>query len=93
MLEHIQVATAAISRPLSVSNLGVVFDCHLTLGIHIQKICPTAYYHLRNISSIRKVLTGDSVVDLVHDCVVALVHFVLSCRLDYSNSLIQGTIA
>ena len=81
-VEHIQVGTAAISPALSVRNLGVIFDSHLTMGNHVRRICSTAYYHLRNISSIRKALT--------HDSVIALVHAFVSCRLDYCNSLLSG---
>jgi hypothetical protein len=81
-VEHIQVGTAAISPALSVRNLGVIFDSHLTMGNHVRRVCSTAYYHLRNISSIRKALT--------HDSVIALVHAFVSCRLDYCNSLLSG---
>ena len=40
-VEHIQVGTAAISPALSVRNLGVVSDSHLTMGNHVRKVCST----------------------------------------------------
>ena len=52
-VKHIQVRTVTIRPSLSVHNMGVVFDCHLTMGNYVLKFCSTAYYNLRNVSYIQ----------------------------------------
>ena len=47
------------------------------------KICQTAYYELKRISSTRRYLTEDAAKQLVTSCVLS--------RLDYCNSLLMGT--
>ena len=47
------------------------------------KICQTAYYELKRISSTRRYLTADAAKQLVTSCVLS--------RLDYCNSLLMGT--
>ena len=49
---------------------------------HVKTICKTSYYHLRNISKIRKYLTEETTEILVHAFV--------SSKLDYCNSLLYG---
>ena len=49
---------------------------------HVKKICKTSYYHLRNISKIRKYLTEETTEILV----LAFI----SSKLDYCNSLLYG---
>ena len=46
---------------------------------HVIKICQTAYYELKHISSTRRYLTEDAAKQLVTSCVLS--------RLDYCNSL------
>ncbi len=64
------------------NNLGVIFDAGMTMKPHINNVCKSGYYHLRNISRIRKCLTKDSCVTLVHAFVTS--------RLDYCNTLLVG---
>ncbi len=63
-------------------NLGVTFDSGMTMQPHINTICKSGYYHLRNISRIRKCLSRESCVTLVHAFI--------SSRLDYCNTLLAG---
>ena len=49
---------------------------------HVQKVCKTCYYHLRQLRSIRGSLSADSSS--------ALVRAFISSRLDYCNSLLTG---
>ena len=65
-----------------VRNLGVFIDEQLKLDDHVNKIIKTCFYHLRNIFKIHKYLSIDATKSLVH----ALV----TCRLDYCNSLLYG---
>ena len=81
-IDNIQIGDVDIKPSSSARNLGVIFDSHLTMDIHVRKVCSTAYYHLRNISSIRRSLT--------HESATSLVHAFVSSRVDYCNSLLSG---
>ena len=70
--------------PLSstVTNLGVKIDPQLTFESHINHLCKTSFYHLRNISKLRPILSlSDS---------EKRVHAFISSRLDYCNALLLG---
>ena len=64
-------------------NLGFILDSKLSMKKHIIKICQTAYFELKRISSIRRFLTEDAAKTLVTS-------YILS-RLDYCNCLLMGT--
>ena len=64
-------------------NLGFILDSKLSTKKHIIKICQTAYFELKRISSIRRFLTEDATKTLVTS-------YILS-RLDYCNCLLMGT--
>ena len=49
---------------------------------HVNNICKTAFYHLRNIAHVRKFLNVDATVSLVYS--------LISSRLDYCNCLLYG---
>ena len=68
----------------SVTNLGVKFDPHLTFNTHINHLCRTAFYHLKNISKLRPLLTLPDAEKLVHAFI--------SSRLDYCNGLFIGKV-
>ena len=63
-------------------NIGVIFDSTLSMIPHVNSVVKSAYYHLRNISKIRKYLSVDSTEKLVHAFV--------SCKLDHCNSILFG---
>ena len=81
-IDNIQIGDVDITPSSSARNLGFIFDSHLTMDIHVRKVCSTAYHHLRNISSIRRSLT--------HESATSLVHAFVSSRVDYCNSLLSG---
>ena len=64
-------------------NLGFILDSKLSMKKHIIKICQTAYFELKRISSIRRFLTEVATKTLV-------ISYILS-RLDYCNCLLMGT--
>ena len=66
----------------TVRNLGFILDSELSMTKHIIKICQTAYFELKHISSIRRFLTEDATKTLVTS-------YILSW-LDYCNCLLMG---
>ena len=72
----------SIEHSNTVRNLGVLFDQTLSFGEHVNKLCKSPHYHLRNISKIRKYLDENSTETLVHAFV--------SSKLDYCNALLIG---
>ena len=79
------VGDTVVEAKSEVRNLGSWFDCHLNMSAHINKLCAAAFYHLHNISRIRRFL------DL--DATKALVHAFVTSRVDYCNSLLYGLAA
>ena len=66
----------------TVKNLGVVFDQDLSFNVHIKQILRPAFFHLRNIAKIRRIVSQADAEKLVHAFVTS--------RLDYCNSLLSG---
>ena len=79
---QINVGNTEINPSLSARNLGVIFDSHLNLESHINSVCRSAYFHLRNIRSIRNMLTDNACSQLIHALVTV--------GIDYCNSLLYG---
>lgn len=52
------------------------------MKLHVNSVCKSAYFHLRNIAQIRKYLGPDSCQSIIHA--------LISSRLDYCNSLMYG---
>lgn len=63
-------------------NLGVVLDKELSMKKQVSAVTRSTFYHLRNISRIRKFLTRQATESLIHA--------LISSRLDYGNSLLSG---
>ena len=79
----VTVATHQTAFSDKVRNLGFILASNLTMKQHVIKVCQTAYYELKRISSIRSYLTADATKKLVTSCVLS--------RLDYCNSLLMDT--
>ena len=72
-----------IIQPSSSSrNIGVVFDSIMSMLPHVKSVCKSAFYHLRNISRIRKLLSTKTIETLVYAFVTS--------KLDHCNSLLYG---
>lgn len=76
------IGDATIRKSVTARNLGVMFDSTLSMSKQVTSICKSAYYHIRNIGSIRKYLT--------HECASILIHAFITSRIDYCNSLLAG---
>jgi hypothetical protein len=71
-----------IQASASTRNLGVVFDSNLTFSNHINAVCRSAHYHIRDLRRVRHLVPPTALVPLAN----ALV----SSRLDYCNALLSG---
>ena len=78
----IQVGNSSIIAADKVRNLGVIFDKEFGLGAHVRHICKSGFFHIRNISSIRRYLDKDSAHKAVHAFITS--------TLDYGNALLYG---
>ncbi len=63
----------------TVKNLGVILDRNLSFQNHISNVTKTAFFHLRNISKLRNMLSVSDAEKLVHAF--------MTSRLDYCNAL------
>ena len=75
----ITVGNNRISPSPCAKNLGSWFDSNLSMTDHINKACNAAFYHLHNLRRIKKFLSRDSLITLVHAFITS--------RLDYCNGL------
>ena len=63
-------------------NIGVYFDNTPSMNKQVNSLCKTAFYHLRNLATIRRFLS--------HKYSEILIHAFVISRIDYSNSLLSG---
>ena len=75
----------SVKSSSSVRNLGVLFDTNLSFEGHVTSICKTAFFHLKNISKLRHMLSMKNAEQLVHAF--------MTSRLDYCNALLGGCSA
>ena len=76
-LDSIIVGDTTLEPTSSARNIGAVFDDIMSFEEHVNELCRTAFYHIRNISRIHPCLSIDSTKTLVHALVTS--------RLDHCN--------
>ena len=81
-MNSITVGESVVNTKPVVRNLGSWFDSQLSMSTHISKLCSSAFFHLHNISRIRKFLSPLETKSLVHAF--------FTSRVDYCNSLLYG---
>ena len=81
-VNQVHLGNHAVTSQSTVCNLGIHLDGQLTMKVHVQRICRTSFYQLRQLRSVRRSLS-------VNAC-TALVHAFVTSRLDYCNSLLAG---
>ncbi len=85
-LEHcLTLHGCSVDSSSSVKNLGMLFDSNLSFDSHVSSICKTAFFHLKNISKLRPMLSM-SYAEI-------LIHVFMTSRLDYCNALLGGCSA
>ncbi len=85
-LEHcLTLDGCSVDSSSSVRNLGVLFDSNLSFDSHVSSICKNSFFHLKNISKLRPMLSM-SIAEM-------LIHAFMTSRLDYCNTLLGGCSA
>ena len=79
---EITVGESTIEPVEAVLSLGMWFDSHMSMDIHIGRVCSKAFRSLYNIRKRRKFLSEDTTKISVHAFVTS--------HLDYCNSLFYG---
>ena len=71
-----------ITQSPEVRDFGVIFAQFFNFDDHITAICRSTHFHIRNIGKIRNLLS--------YDACSTLIHALISCRLDYCNSILYN---
>ena len=78
----LKVGSHYITLKQSARNIGIMFDDSMNMEAQINTICQKAYFHHRNIKSIRKCLAYKATEQLIHAFVTS--------TLDNGNALLDG---
>ena len=78
----VNVGESMISQSSKVRDLGVIFDQFLNFDDHITVICRITHFHIRNMGTIRNLLS--------YDACSTIMHALISCRLGYCNSILYN---
>ena len=81
-IPHIRIGTEQVVPTKTARDLGTVVDENLKLVPHVSQIVKSTQFHLRNVAKIRRYLSQDSAE--------ALIHSLITSRLDYGNALLFG---
>ena len=81
-IQKLSVGQCEITPSSVVRNLGSWFDSNFSMAVHVNKVCKSSFYHLHNLSRIRKYLSQDTLETLVHAFITS--------RLDQCNALLYG---
>ena len=78
----ILIGSESIQASSSARNIGAVFDSTASMKEHVQAICRACYCHVRNIGKVRRNLTRDATINLVHAFIAS--------KIDQMNCLLYG---
>ena len=81
-LPPVDIGNSMIHPSQGARNLGFYFDSHMNMKRHINNVCSSSFFQLRQLRVIRRTLSSD--------VLKTLLHAFISCRLDYCNSLFYG---
>ncbi len=84
-LEHYLTCDGWSVNSFSVRNIGVLYESNLSFKSHIYSICKTVFFHLKNISKLRPMLSTSNAAMLIHEF--------MTSRLDYCNTLLGSCTA
>ena len=80
--ESVRIGNTNVTPNPHARNLGMTFDCNMSLERHVTNISRTAYYHLHSTGRIRRYLDQGHTKQVVHA--------LLMSRIDFCNSLLNG---
>jgi len=63
---NMKVGNATVNPLKEAKNLGIIFEDNMCMDAHVKKICQSAYFHLRNISTIRKLLSYEAAKTVIN---------------------------
>ena len=75
---YFSIGNERLTTTANARSLGVVLDDNMLFDVHLSHICRSSFNQLRNLSKIRKYLTGESSEIAVHAFITS--------KLDYCNS-------
>jgi hypothetical protein len=78
----IKIGEERISPSLSARNLGAFWDTNMLMNVHVSNLCKALCYTLYSIGKIRKYMTREATLKILHGLYFS--------RLDYVNSLLIG---
>ena len=78
----LKIGNESIESCRSARNIGLIMDSTLNMQQHINSICKSAWFHLRNIGFIKQFLDDATCEKLIHAFVTS--------KLDFMNSLLFG---
>ena len=79
-LTSITVCDEEIDLSSKARNIGVIFDTSMSMENHIAAMCKSAFYHLRNISRIRKYLRAVCCKNRLRVCKIEKSDFLKICQ-------------
>ena len=78
-----QAVSSILQSSDVVNNLGVYLDSGPVMDRQVSKLCQVYYFHLRRLRTVRRSLTKESLLTLVHAFVTS--------RIDHCNGLLFGS--
>ena len=78
-----QAVSSILQSSDVVNNLGVYLDLGLVMDRQVSKLCQVCYFHLRQLRTVRRSLTKESLLTLVHASVTS--------RVNHCNGLLFGS--
>ena len=81
-IESVNVGGVQIKPVDSVRNLGFWFDKHMSMSVHVGKMCSKAFRGINKIRQIRNFLSINTTKTLIHAFVTS--------HVDYCNALLAG---
>ena len=81
-IPSIDIGDHTLNVSAKARNIGVIFDCHFKMVTHVKATCRKAYWNLKKIANLRPYLNQEALKKLVHA--------MITCNLDYCNSLLLG---
>ena len=81
-IQDLTIGDEVVNCSSTAKDIGVTLEVSLSMTQHVTAVCKSAFFHLHNISKIRKFLNIETTKSLVHA-------FIMS-KVDYCNSLLYG---